>query len=630
PCDQDCDIPLVSSYKQHIRRGPRVRLIKTISVEERFYMTCRAAYLSVFRSSLVNMTSKDQLCSVLQQAGKNPSQKALDKYWPPGTNKLNFDDFCEILKKEKAAEPDQLMRIFKKFDANCDGYISHDELSRILTSSGEKMSPKEVDEIFSLADVNKDGKLDYAEFCRLLESTVEQCQNAALEKLEADAKLKRQNFGNQMDNSPQSLESQPELPASETQPRTEPETTQRKDSRSSSRPSSARSRRSSLSTAITMGAGSTKSGRLAEPKSLQVPAALGCFYLEEDGTIVSLQYRLIIPETTSVYLTIRPLNLSPIPDKPSPWMYVDSALYVVMGNETKEDSNLVCFTELRDKERFLWRGERNAGSYLLLPFTTGCRLMKRTRKTATKTAQLVNRTQSGELELTKEFQVALSDIFEVIDLDGSGLLSLEEYNFFEQRTSGEKCDEDAWAICKENFDTRKNELTRQGFLELNLMEANDREGDPRDLWLTLEAMGYNRSLEMVEACPFVIAVYCEDVKATLQAVHLDSGIKMLNSAVQRSITSKAEARSLKGHENVLVYTYKGESRISSVIANKSNQKVTVHINNEQSKNCASSRGMSVFAVEVPARTKMVCQHVMALNEQQEWTYNCVETIIPSL
>ncbi len=47
-------------------------------------------------------------------------------------------------------------------------------------------------------------------------------------------------------------------------------------------------------------------------------------------------------------------------------------------------------------------------------------------------------------------------------------------------------------ICSpiENFDTKKNELTRQGFLELNLMEANDREGDPRDLWLTLEAMGY--------------------------------------------------------------------------------------------------------------------------------------------
>ena len=42
----------------------------------------------------------------------------------------------------------------------------------------------------------------------------------------------------------------------------------------------------------------------------------------------------------------------------------------------------------------------------------------------------------------------LSDIFEVIDIDGNGLLSLEEYNFFEMRTSGEKCDKDAWSVCK--------------------------------------------------------------------------------------------------------------------------------------------------------------------------------------
>ena len=50
----------------------------------------------------------------------------------------------------------------------------------------------------------------------------------------------------------------------------------------------------------------------------------------------------------------------------------------------------------------------------------------------------------------------------------------------------------------ENFDTRRNQLTRQGFMELNQMEASERGGDPTDLWLTLEAMGYNHALEMVE------------------------------------------------------------------------------------------------------------------------------------
>jgi hypothetical protein len=53
----------------------------------------------------------------------------------------------------------------------------------------------------------------------------------------------------------------------------------------------------------------------------------------------------------------------------------------------------------------------------------------------------------------------------------------------------------------ENFDTRKNQLSRQGFMELNLMEASERGGDPTDLWVTLEAMGYNRNLEMVEVGP---------------------------------------------------------------------------------------------------------------------------------
>lgn len=39
----------------------------------------------------------------------------------------------------------------------------------------------------------------------------------------------------------------------------------------------------------------------------------------------------------------------------------------------------------------------------------------------------------------------------MIDLDGNGFLSLEEYNFFEMRTSGETCDEEAWIICKRKF-----------------------------------------------------------------------------------------------------------------------------------------------------------------------------------
>jgi hypothetical protein len=54
-------------------------------------------------------------------------------------------------------------------------------------------------------------------------------------------------------------------------------------------------------------------------------------------------------------------------------------------------------------------------------------------------------------------------------------------------------------LAPETFDTRRNQLTRQGFMELHLMEATEKDGDPSDLWLTLEAMGYNQALELVEA-----------------------------------------------------------------------------------------------------------------------------------
>ncbi|XP_076026273.1 EF-hand calcium-binding domain-containing protein 7 [Genypterus blacodes] len=609
--------------------------------EESFYTHCRAAYLAVFRSSLTNIASKHQLCRVLQQAGRNPSNATLNKYWTPKTSKLNFDDFCEILKQERKTGEDELMRAFRKMDVNGDGFITHSELEKALTTRGEKMTTEEVSAVFSMADINRDGKLDYAEFCRMLMSTVEQCQVAALERLEADAKLKRQNFGSQLDSFPKISASSASgsAPAATTHPqppetpRAESDTALKKDSRSSSRPSSARSRRSSLSSnTITMTPSSTKATKTPEPAGLQEwhhSCVKGCFFLEDDGSVGSLQYELHLPQMTSVYLSVQPLSLSHRPDKPSPWMMVDTALFVTSAGESKDDSSLVCFTESRDNEKYVWKGDLNAGTYFLLPFTSGCRLKKRNRKNIShKPIELVNRTDTGELDLTSEFREVLSDIFDVIDLDGNGLLSLEEYNFFELRTSGEKCDKDAWAVCKENFDMRKNQLTRQGFMELNLMEATEKDGDPADLWVTLEAMGYNRKLELVEACPFQIDVHCEGTQPSVQPLNMDLGPKLLNQALQKSITARTGAKALKGHDNVLIYTYKGDHRISSLIANKSSQKVTVHVSNEQSRNCSSSRGMSVFAVEVPARTKMVCQHVLPINERQDWTYSCMETILP--
>lgn len=73
-------------------------------------------------------------CAVLQQAGRNPSQKTINKYWTSQTTSLNFDDFCAILKKEKPVTKKELLEAFGKIDADKAGYILHDELYKILTT----------------------------------------------------------------------------------------------------------------------------------------------------------------------------------------------------------------------------------------------------------------------------------------------------------------------------------------------------------------------------------------------------------------------------------------------------------------------------------------------------------------
>ncbi len=41
---------------------------------------------------------------------------------------------------------------------------------------------------------------------------------------------------------------------------------------------------------------------------------------------------------------------------------------------------------------------------------------------------------------------ALEDIFDVCDLDGNGLMSREEFNWFNIRTSGEEVADEEWEV----------------------------------------------------------------------------------------------------------------------------------------------------------------------------------------
>ncbi|XP_007421321.1 EF-hand calcium-binding domain-containing protein 7 isoform X1 [Python bivittatus] len=596
--------------------------------EEMFYRNCRAAYLAVFKSSLENIESKEQLCLVLQQAGQNPSQKTVSKYWTLQTTTMNFDDFCFILKQEKLIKETELLEAFSKIDGNNDGYILHCELYKILETRGEKMSLDELNAISRLPEVNNDGKFDYYKFCHLYTTTREQCLKNALEKLEVNNKLKLHQFGSQT-----AILSEMISPNSESLLSKEKETKRssmqkRGDHNNSLQYSSAPSCKQSVSSTISMDARSNKNSKFIEAneaKEWQSAQSKGCFFIQDNGEIISHKYKLFLSQKSTVCITIQPIKLSQMEGKYPTWLAVDTALYIFKENETDKNIQLVRFTELRNKKAFGWRGELEAGIYWIIPFTTGCRFRK--VKKQIEEVQLVYRDGNGDLIFTKELRATLSQIFEMIDLDSNGFLSLEEYNFFEMRTSGEKCDEEAWAACKEMVDMKNSELTKKGFMDLNNMEVSEKVEDLRSLWLTLSSMGYNKAMELTEACPFSIHICAEKCRPRIKPVCLETGGEQLKNLICLSVVNKGDAKPMNLSENIIIHTYKSNNRITSVIENKSESKPVIYVNNKQSKNCVNNRGLDTFAIEIAPNSMMVCQHVTPLNEKEEWIYSCVYSIL---
>ena len=49
------------------------------------------------------------------------------------TDSISYNDFCDIMRKEKPLNKESLIKAFKCIDTNGDGYITYDELFGLLT-----------------------------------------------------------------------------------------------------------------------------------------------------------------------------------------------------------------------------------------------------------------------------------------------------------------------------------------------------------------------------------------------------------------------------------------------------------------------------------------------------------------
>ncbi|CAH3028546.1 unnamed protein product [Porites evermanni] len=557
----------LSSRASNVSFSEKVRRESTAKFDN-FMKECRAAYLAVLSSTTEKITSIDELILALQFGGRNPSVKVVQKYWKHDTDSISYNDFCDIMRKEKSLNKESLIKAFKCFDLNGDGYITYDELFGLLTKRGERMTKAEVQVILDNADVNL-LPFDLMEFAAMLLATAEDCKEKSLKRLARD------------DDIASPLVSQSSLNKRQ----------------------------------------ATSNKNFQEPENLKDwshVSSKGGFFIDNDGVISSHEYKLQINRDTDVFITIQPSPNKKVLDS---LKRTDMAVFCV-----DENSELVTFSESKLGQKYCLQCELRRGTYRLITFTTGCHLTVRKSQPSKK----VNLTTgSGEnTKLTKMFREALADIFDRCDLDENGYLSREEFNLFHMKSAGEECNDDAWEVMKDNFEMKDDEITLNGFLELNLMEAQDTEGDPNDLWVTLESMGYNNALELDQSCPFLLEVFCNKCRPTLEVTSIsDNKSELLNKIVLSSVLNNFSKKdNVKGMKDLILYRYENPFRVTLVLQNMSHSEVDVRVDCRASRNCLSDRGDLDYIIKIGSHSTEVVHHLVPQDIRREWSVKHALTI----
>ena len=82
----------------------------------------------------------------------------------PKDGKLSFTDFFQIVKERLNKVDTAVADAFEMFDINRNGYVSRQEIKKVMLQLGEAVSNRKVDVIVRDADIDEDGKINIEEF----------------------------------------------------------------------------------------------------------------------------------------------------------------------------------------------------------------------------------------------------------------------------------------------------------------------------------------------------------------------------------------------------------------------------------------------------------------------------------
>ncbi|RNA11122.1 EF-hand calcium-binding domain-containing 7, partial [Brachionus plicatilis] len=154
----------------------------------------KAAFIFVNESSKGFLRSSSELLKALQQCGRNPNRKIIEKYWNQN-NYIDIDEFCKIASREKNTTEDDLISAFRMIDSGSDGLIRLKEFIDIFGNEGDELHKDEIRQLLKDVDIDKNEELNFKEFVDLVMNTIAKAKKNANKKMkmitlkEKDAKF---------------------------------------------------------------------------------------------------------------------------------------------------------------------------------------------------------------------------------------------------------------------------------------------------------------------------------------------------------------------------------------------------------------------------------------------------------
>lgn len=118
--------------------------------------------------------SRAELAEVMKSLGQNPTSEELDDVIKEvdldNDGSIGFNEFVKMMEVELQRSDKALIDAFKVLDENGDGFVTLQELKRIVIVTCPQITDDELKQMIDDLDTDKDGKINYEEFINAMQS----------------------------------------------------------------------------------------------------------------------------------------------------------------------------------------------------------------------------------------------------------------------------------------------------------------------------------------------------------------------------------------------------------------------------------------------------------------------------